>query len=206
MLAQIVHLLHPVMPFITEELWRQLAGEDAGMLIRAAWPDLPPDLHDPEAAAEMDWVVAAISAIRAIRTEVNVPAGGAPAAAGQGCRAAAMAAGSNATASTSSALPGSSSIEAVEAVPAGGVAAVVEGTTLILRVGDVIDLRRRRRGSRKEIGRLDADLKKFAQKLGNPAFLAKAKPEVVEEQREREADARRDRDRLQAVYDRIAAG
>ena len=60
--------------------------------------------------------------------------------------------------------------------------------------------------SAKEIGRLDADLRKFAQKLGNPAFLAKAKPEVVEEQREREADARRDRDRLQAVYDRIAAG
>jgi len=52
-------------------------------------------------------------------------------------------------------------------------------------------------------GRLDADLKKFAQKLGNPAFLSKAKPEVVEEQREREADARRDRDRLQAVYERI---
>ena len=56
------------------------------MLITADWPDLPPDLHDPDAAAEMEWVVAAISAIRAIRTEVNVPAGGAPAAARQGCR------------------------------------------------------------------------------------------------------------------------
>ena len=94
-------------------------------------------------------------------------------------------------------------IETVETVPAGGVAAVVEGTTLILRVGDVIDLGKEKARLAKEIGRLDADLKKFAQKLGNPAFLAKAKPEVVEEQREREADARRDRDRLQAVYDRI---
>src|SRR3954449_10968184 len=74
-LQQIVHLLHPIAPFITEEVWRQLAGEDAGFLIAAPWPDLPPDLHDPNAAAEMDWVVAAISAIRAVRTEVNVPAG-----------------------------------------------------------------------------------------------------------------------------------
>ncbi len=97
-------------------------------------------------------------------------------------------------------------IETVETVPAGGVAAVVEGTTLILRIGDVIDLTKEKARLAKEIGRLDADLKKFAQKLGNPAFLSKAKPEVVEEQREREADARRDRDRLQAVYDRIAAG
>src|SRR5579862_3905966 len=73
-LAQTLHLLHPIMPFITEEVWRQLAGGSAEMLIGASWPDLPPDLHDPAAAAEMDWVVAAISAIRAIRTEVNLPA------------------------------------------------------------------------------------------------------------------------------------
>ena len=91
-------------------------------------------------------------------------------------------------------------------MPEGGVAAVVEGATLILRVGDVIDLAKEKSRLAKEIGRLDADLKKFTQKLGNPAFLAKAKPEIVEEQREREADARRDRDRLQAVYDRIAVG
>src|SRR5260370_29729757 len=63
------------MPFITEELWQQLAGAEAGMLILAPWPDLAPDLHDPAAAVEMEWVVVAISAIRAIRTEVNVPAG-----------------------------------------------------------------------------------------------------------------------------------
>jgi valyl-tRNA synthetase len=83
---------------------------------------------------------------------------------------------------------------------------VVEGTTLILRVGDVIDLAKEKTRLAKEIGRLDADLAKFAGKLKNPAFLAKAKPEIIDEQREREADALRDRDRLQAVYDRIAAG
>ena len=108
-LAQLVHLLHPVMPFITEELWRAARRRAMpGMLIRADWPDLPPDLHDPDAAAEMEWVVAAISAIRAIRTEVNVPAGRARAAAGQGCRRRCDRSGSNATASTFSASPGSS--------------------------------------------------------------------------------------------------
>ncbi len=204
-LAQLLHLLHPVMPFLSEEVWRQFAGDDAGMLIAAAWPDLMPDLHDPEAAAEMDWVVAAISAIRAIRTEVNVPAA---------ARLPLLVKDADPTAAARLdrhrehflRLARIERIEAVDAVPDGGVAAVVEGTTLILRVGDVIDLGRERARLAKEIGRLDTDLAKFAQKLQNPAFLAKAKAEVIDEQREREADARRDRDRLRAVYDRIAAG
>ena len=84
---------------------------------------------------------------------------------------------------------------------------MVEGATLILRLGDVVDLGEGEGAARrrKSAGSTPSS-QRFAGKLGNPAFLAKAKPEVVEEQREREADARRDRDRLQAVYDRIAAG
>jgi valyl-tRNA synthetase len=194
------------MPFITEELWRQFGGEAAGMLITSPWPDLPPDLHDPEAAAEMEWVVAAISAIRAIRTEINVPAG---------ARLPLLVKDADATAAARierhrehfARLARVAAIETADAVPggvlAGDVAAVVEGATLVVRVGDVIDLAREKARLAKEIGRLDADLARFAGKLANPEFLAKAKPEVVDEQREREADARRDRDRLQAVYERI---
>jgi len=204
-LAQTLHLLHPVMPFITEEVWQQLAGSDAGMLILAPWPDLAPDLYDPAAASEMEWVVAAISAIRAIRTEVNVPAG---------ARLPLLVKDADATAAERLArhrehfvrLARVDAITTVDAVPQGGVAAVVEGATLIVRVGDVIDLSREKARLAKEIGRLDGDLAKFAGKLANPAFLAKAKTEVIDEQREREADARRDRDRLRAVYDRISAG
>jgi valyl-tRNA synthetase len=204
-LAQTLHLLHPVMPFITEELWGQFGGEAAGMLITSPWPDLPPDLHDPEAAAEMEWVVAAVSAIRAIRTEVNVPAG---------ARLPLLVKDADATAAARLTRHGEHFVrlarvermDAVDTVREGGVAAIVEGATLILRVGEVIDLVREKARLAKEISRLDTDLAKFAGKLGNPAFLAKAKPEVIDEQREREADARRDRERLQAVYDRIAAG
>jgi len=202
-LGQVVHLLHPVMPFITEELWQQIEGEKAGMLMVSQWPDLPPDLHDPEAAAEMEWVVAAISAIRAIRTEVNVPAG---------ARVPLLVKDADPTALARLErqrkhflrLARVEDITPVEAVPAGGVAAVVEGTTLILRLGEVVDLGREKARLAKEIGRLDADIAKLATKLANPAFVSKAKPEVVDEQRDREADARRDRDRLKAAYDRIA--
>jgi valyl-tRNA synthetase len=208
-LAQTLHLLHPLMPFVTEELWRQFGvaadGTGAGMLITSQWPDLPPDLRDPDAAAEMEWVVAAVSAIRAIRTEVNVPAG---------ARLPLLFKDADPTTAARlkrhhehfERLARVERIDMVDTVPEGGVAAIVEGATLILRVGEVIDLGREKARLAKEIGRIDADLAKFATKLANPAFLAKAKAEVIDEQREREADARRDRERLQAVYDRIAAG
>ena len=70
----------------------------------------------------------------------------------------------------------------------------------------MVDLAQEKERLGKEIGKLDAELAKIAAKLANPSFLAKAKPEVVEEQREREADATRDRDRLKAAYERLTAG
>jgi len=204
-LAQTLHLLHPLMPFITEELWQHFAPAGAGMLIRAPWPEPAPALADPAAAAEMEWVVAAISAIRAIRTEVNVPAG---------ARLPLLVKDADATAAARldrhrehfQRLARVDGIELADSVPSGSAAAVVDGTTLILRIGEVIDLDREKARLFKEIARLDSDLAKFAQKLANPAFLSKAKPEIIDEQREREADTRRDRDRLRTVYDRIAAG
>jgi valyl-tRNA synthetase len=95
--------------------------------------------------------------------------------------------------------------EQVVGVPAGGVQAIVDGATLVLRLGDVVDLAAEKARLDKEISRLDAELTRIATKLANPGFLAKARAEVVEEQREREADVARDRDRLKAAYDRLAA-
>ena len=214
-LAQIVHLLHPIAPYVTEEIWAQVGGRDAGMLLTGKWPELAPDLHDPESTAEMEWVVAAISAIRGVRSEINVP----PAAQlpfsikasderavawSQGHRehierlARVRLMGIEAPGQTAVFLQGLS-----VAVPAGTLQTVVKGSTLELQVGDVIDLGQEKARLGKEIAKFDAELAKFAAKLGNPGFLAKAKPEVIEEQREREADARRDRDRLKSAYDRL---
>ena len=203
-LGRILHLLHPIMPFITEELWRNSAGENAGLLISAPWPDFAPDAMDRDAAAEMEWVVAAISAIRAARAEMNVP----PAARmpllvrdAEPVALERLARHSDHFVS----LARIERIETAEAAPSGAVQIVVEGATLILPVGEVVDLAREKARLAKEIGRLDSEIAKIAAKLGNPQFLAKAKPEVVEDQREREADANRDRNRLRAAYDRLAA-
>ncbi|HML10359.1 MAG TPA: valine--tRNA ligase, partial [Stellaceae bacterium] len=201
-LTQMVHLLHPIMPYVSEEVWAQLGGKGAGMLMTASWPDLAPDLHDPASAAEMDWVVAAISAIRAVRNEINVP---------QAARVPLLVRDADDAVRARLdrhrdhilRLARIESIELADSVPAGSVSVVVEGTSLILKLGDVVDLGREKARLKKEIDRLDADLAKFAAKLGNPGFLAKAKREVIEEQREREADTRRDRDRLKAAYDRL---
>jgi len=202
-LGRIVHLLHPIMPFITEEIWEHLRGEAAGMLITAPWPDFERDALDPDPLHEMEWVVQAISAIRTLRAEMNVP----PAArVSLSIKDAEPVAAQRIERHRESfvRLARVDRFEAVEVLPPGGVQAVIDGVTLVLGLGEVVDLPREKERLGKEIGKLDAELAKIAAKLGNPNFLSKAKPEVVEEQREREADTTRDRDRLKAAYDLLA--
>jgi valyl-tRNA synthetase len=73
-LGRAMHLMHPIMPFITEELWDQIAGE-APDLIASSWPDLSTDLIDRTAMGDLDWVTRLVGQVRALRTETNVPAG-----------------------------------------------------------------------------------------------------------------------------------
>jgi valyl-tRNA synthetase len=203
-LGRIVHLLHPVMPFVSEEVWENLAGPEVGLLLTASWPKFPAELTDPAASSEMEWVVRGISAIRALRAEMSVP----PAA-----RIPLLLKDAEPLAAERierhrehfMRLARVDGFEPVVSTPAGGIQTIVDGATLILRVGDVVDLPREKARLGKEIGRLDAELAKITAKLANPSFLAKARAEVVEEQREREADVSRDRDRLKAAYDRLAA-
>jgi len=204
-LSRILHLLHPIMPFITEEVWEQLHGEDRGMLITAKWPDIATEPLDPSASEAMEWVVRAISAIRALRAELNVP----PAA-----RVPLLMKDAEPFAARRIErdkenflrLARVDTFELVDSPPPDCVQAVVDGITLILRLGKVVDLPKEKERLGKEIGKLDAELAKIAAKLANPNFLAKAKPEVVEAQRERQEDTIRDRDRLRAAYDRLTAG
>jgi valyl-tRNA synthetase len=203
-LGRIIHLLHPIMPFITEEVWEHLAGTAADMLIVAPWPDFLCEPDDPDASAEMEWVVQAISAIRALRAEMNVPpAARVPLLIKDGEPVAVQRIKRHREHFIR--LARVDGFEATASVPAGGIQTMVEGATLILSLGAVVDLAREKARLGKEIGKLDDELTKIAAKLGNPAFLAKAKAEVVEEQREREADASRDRARLKAAHDRLTA-
>src|SRR3954447_668673 len=72
-LAQALHLLHPIAPFVTEELWQELFDRPGGMLIRSPWPRLDESLVDPVVEAELGWLVRLVDAVRAARTELNVP-------------------------------------------------------------------------------------------------------------------------------------
>jgi valyl-tRNA synthetase len=208
-LAQIVHLLHPIMPYVTEEVWAQLGGKDAGMLITAAWP--LPLLRDPDSAAEMEALIDDLSKIRAARADYNLPSGQ---------RIEALAREPNSDAATRiqryeqhfSRLAGIK-LTGVEAsagtagisISPGGTATTTQvvgtGVTYVLQIGD---LGREKERLTREIEERDIELAKLRARLSNPGFLSKAKPEVIEEQREREANLSRDRDRLKAAYERLA--
>ena len=174
------------------------------MLLTAPWPEFGREDRDLAASADMEWVVQLISAIRALRAEMNVP----PAA-----RIPLLIKDADPAALERIRrfrehfvrLARVESFESVAAVPAGGVQALVDGVVLILCLGDVVDLARERARLGKEIGRLDTELAKIGAKLANTDFLAKARPGIIDEQRERQADANRDRDRLRAAYERLTA-
>jgi valyl-tRNA synthetase len=206
-LRHILHLLHPFMPFLTEEIWEHLAGAEAGVLLTAAWPAGEAEPIDPAAAAEMEWVVAGISALRGVRAELNVQAA---------ARLAILVKDATATAIERitrhrehflrmARLQRIEQLDPAAGVPEGAIEIAVDGAALILPLAGIVDLAREKARLAREIGRLDGELEKFAAKLANPNFIARAKPEVVEEQRGREADAVRERDRLKAAYARLAA-
>jgi len=202
-LDQILHILHPIMPFITEELFEQMADRGGEMLITRPWPEMA--FSDPEAEIEMDWVVRLVGQVRAIRAEMNVPAA---------ARIPLLLKDAGAVSAARLAthrdlivdLARLSSAEALEGeVPKGAVQAVLDEATLVLPIADVIDIAAEKARLAKEIGRLDAEIERFDKKLANEGFLAKAPPEVVETERERRADAALARDKLGDAAARLAS-
>ena len=192
----ICQLLHPFMPFLTEELWAQKAGEgaprklvagDDALVCLTRWPDLSA-LKDAAAEAEIGFVVDLISDIRSVRSEVNVPAGTqAPLV---------LVNASAATRTTVEAwapmierLARISEI-AFEAVsPAQSAQIIVRGEVAALPLAGIIDLEVERMRLTKEMAKLDQDIAVVDKKLGNPDFMARAPDEIVEENRERKAAA-----------------
>jgi valyl-tRNA synthetase len=201
-LGQICHLLHPLMPFITEELWARLGGK--GELIRANWPDYAADMGDPEAMAELDWVVRLISEIRAVRAEMNLAPAAQPPMLVQG------AGGTTskrleaygelikrlARLSQIDPLAGSS--------PKGAVQIPLEEAVFILPVAGLIDVAKEKARLTKELGKVEGEIAKTEKKLGNADFVAKAPPEVIEEQRERMAEAQQSQRQLKTALERLA--
>ncbi len=202
---RLLHLLHPIMPFITEELWRQIADGRPHDLILGHWPHFGEDLIDADAAAEMDWLVRLISTIRAVRSEMNVP----PAAKIDALL-------RNAEPATVARLDTHrelilrlarlSDVAPLDGeVPAGSVQAVLDEATVVLPIAEVIDLAREKTRLEKEIGKLDGEVARADRKLTNPGFLAKAPEEVVETERERRDEARTARGKLAEALEMLNA-
>ncbi|WIM13844.1 valine--tRNA ligase [Enhydrobacter sp.] len=203
-LRETLKLLHPVMPFITEELWDKLGHRPRhGMLIGQAWPE--PTAADPVADAEIGWLVKVISDIRSARAELNVPAG---------AKLRLLVIGANETTrrrldTHRAAIERLARIESIDAmataVPKAALQVVVDEATYALPVGEVIDLKAEGARLQKEIRKLADEVGKIDAKLGNAAFVARAPEEVVEEQRERRAQAEQTRTRLSRALQRLGA-
>ncbi len=208
-IGEITHLLHPIMPFLTEEIWAQLSGGRQGMLITAKWPDYAGLARDAAAMAEMEWVVNLISAIRAVRAETNVPASAEIAAYIRAENSAVQArlAMHRDAVKRLARLSGIDKAEGAAWARAArqAIQVVVEGATAFLDLASAIDLPKERARLAKEAAAIQGELDKIARKLGNEQFLAKAKPEVIEEQREREAEAEASLGRVKAALDRLGA-
>jgi valyl-tRNA synthetase len=179
-------LLHPFMPFLTEELWAE-TGKDgpprAGLLALAPWPDLS-GLDAPDAEAEVGWVVDLVTEIRSVRAEMNVPAGAqiplvlvSPGASTE-IRAAEWG-------DSIRRLARLSEIALADAVPSSSVQMVVRGEVVALPLAGVVDLSAELARLRKEEGRLDQEVARIDAKLSNESFVARAPEEVVEAEREK---------------------
>ena len=208
-LDTLLHLLHPIMPFVTEELWEGLAPDDTPrrhLLIDGRWPDLPASLVRSDAKAEMDWVVRSVSTIRAVRAEINVPP---RAKLGLIVRGANIETGKRLERHGGlirrlARLDGITDAEDAP-LPEGAVQAVVDEAVFALPVGEVIDIAQEKSRLEKEFQKLAGEIGKIDAKLGNANFVARAPEEVVEEQRERLVELHRSRDRLAEAIDRLAA-
>jgi valyl-tRNA synthetase len=184
-LDEILKLLHPFMPFLTEELWRLTGG--TGLLTLAAWPSLEgPD--DPAAEAEIGWVIDLVASIRSVRVEMNIsPAATLPLVlAGVSPQTAARA---RRWAEFVQRLARVADISFADAPPQGAVQILVRGEVAALPLKGVIDLAAERARLAKEMAKCDADIARVDAKLGNPNFVARAPEDVVEEEKEKREEA-----------------
>jgi len=205
-LDEILKLLHPFMPFVTEELWDKLSEfgpKRDGFLMLTDWPAHGDDMIDAGAAAEIQWVIDLISEVRSLRGDLNVPAG-----AKVPLTLVDAAPESRRRLDTYSGLvtrlARTSTIDMDETAPEKSVQAVLGEATIALEVAELIDLEAETARLKKEIGKLEKDITGIEKKLGNENFLAKAPEEVVEEQRERLEAARARREKLSGALDRIS--
>ena len=201
---RILHLLHPFMPFVTEELWGQIAKRDTA-LISSNWPDLPDSYIDSNVNAEMDWAVRLIGLVRGVRSEMNVP----PSAKipliikGASDETLMRMASHEGIISRLARLDSLGGLDGE--VPAGSVQDVLDEATVILPIADVIDIDAEKARLDKEIQKFDKDITMFTKKLSNENFVSRAPAEVIAENKAKLAAAEDSKVKLTEALGRLAA-
>ena len=203
-LDQCLILLHPFMPFVTEELWGQ-TGRRAGMLVHADWPEYgTAALLDADADREMNWVIGVIEEIRSARTQLRVPAGERLSVLAVELDGAAEAAWAR-NAALIERLARVGAIERAERAPQGALTVAVEGASLALPLEGVIDIAAERARLEKSHAKLEKELAALRARLDNPKFRDSAPEDVVEESRARLEQGTAEAAKLEAAIERLAA-
>lgn len=205
-LDQILVLLHPFMPFITEDLWTKTAEfgpPRRGMLIAQSWPAQAPAWIDADAAAEIDWVIRLVTEIRAMRAELNVPAGARVPMHLVGAGKAAYARLDRYRDFIERMGRLDCAIVADDAPP-GAVQIVLDEARIALPIAGFVDLDVERARIEKEIAKADGDIAHVDSKLSNAGFIAKALPEIIEEHKERRLEAVALKQKLLDIAARLA--
>ena len=199
---RILQILHPIMPFVTEELWGKISTRDSTLML-AEWPELS-NLADKRAESEIDWVIRLVTSVRALRAEMNVPP-----------KAMLNLYFKDASANTISRLENNRDLihrmarieqsGAMEGeVEKGSVSSVIDEATIILPLAGAIDVGAERARLEKEIGKLDAEIGKFEQRLSNKGFTDKAPKKVVDELQVKLAETKAESEKLSEALLRLA--
>jgi valyl-tRNA synthetase len=203
-LGVLLRLLHPAIPFVTEELWDRFGYGPPCSLIRAPWPE-PVTVGNAEAArGELDWVVRLIGEVRAVRSEMNIPPATLAPVLMRDAMPESMARAKRwidpirrlARASDVSALSGE--------MPKGSAQAVLDEATLVIPLLGLIDVEAERARLSKDRAKAAQEADRLAKKLANADFVRRAPAEVVEETQARVSAARAEMARLDAALQRIA--
>jgi valyl-tRNA synthetase len=196
-------LMHPVMPFITEALWGQTADR-AKMLIHADWPTYTAaDLSEPEADGDMAWTIAAIEGVRSVRAEMNIAPGAQLPMVIVGASEAVTARLPRVDALLRR-LARLNDVTFADAAPKGAITVAIDGATLCLPVGDVIDLGAERARLEKALAKVEKEAAGLRARLSNEKFLEKAPEAVVAEKRADLEALGEEQSRLQAARARLA--
>ncbi len=200
---QSLTLLHPIMPYITEQLWGDIAARD-NMLVHQNWPELPESLIDEDANREMTWVISLIENIRSVRAEMRVPAG---------AKIPMVQLELDETGTTALArnevlvkrLARVAEITQAAEAPKGAVTVAVEGGTFCLPLADIIDVAAEKARLDKAMIKLSKEIGGLKGKLGNEKFLARAPEAVVAENRENLARVEAEATKITEAIKRLEA-